>query len=95
MPKVPPGDVPKNGEWIENLLCDINLSTLKTGAYTYISKTNATASVIDITAINLSSLDIAKWRVLKCAVSDPFQIITRLGLNIDSPPQKYEVFELS
>ncbi|GFY77697.1 hypothetical protein TNIN_296631 [Trichonephila inaurata madagascariensis] len=55
--------------------------------YTYMSKTNGSASALDITAMNLSNLDIAKWIVLKCAISDYFPIITSLDLNVDSAPQ--------
>ncbi|GFY69750.1 reverse transcriptase domain-containing protein [Trichonephila inaurata madagascariensis] len=70
-----------------DLLLDLNLSTLNTGETTYLSKSNGATSAIDITAIDIQHIDSAKWRVVKSAISDHFPIITTINLEVEPAPQ--------
>ncbi|GFY51020.1 reverse transcriptase domain-containing protein [Trichonephila inaurata madagascariensis] len=85
MPKSLRGGSPlldSNGNEVEDLLLDLNLSTLNTGEITYLSKSNGATSAIDITAIDLQH--IAEWRVVMSAI---IPIITIINLEVEPAPQ--------
>ncbi|GIY04786.1 uncharacterized protein CDAR_248481 [Caerostris darwini] len=71
---------------IEDLIDDLNLTILNTGEITFVSKTNGTASALDITAISYLSADKTRWRVLESAISDHYPVLT-FSMDQDSPVQ--------
>ncbi|GFS73447.1 uncharacterized protein TNCV_1101661 [Trichonephila clavipes] len=66
------------GDQLEDLADDLNLTILNTGENTYVSKTNGTASALDISAISYASANNAHWKVLDTAISDHFLVLTTL-----------------
>ncbi|GFW17136.1 transposable element Tc3 transposase [Trichonephila clavipes] len=68
------------GDQLEDLAVDLNLSILNTGENTYVSKTNGTASALDISAISYASANSAHWKVLDDAISDDFPVLTTLPI---------------
>ncbi|GFX01385.1 hypothetical protein TNCV_4736261 [Trichonephila clavipes] len=68
------------GDQLEDLADDLNLTILNTGENTYVSKTNGTASALDISAISYASANNAHWKVLDAAISDHFPVLTTLPI---------------
>ncbi|GIY51512.1 reverse transcriptase domain-containing protein [Caerostris darwini] len=75
------------GKQIEDLIDDLNLTILNTGEITFVSKTNGTASALDITAISYLSADKTRRRVLESAINDHYSVLTSFSMNRDSPVQ--------
>jgi len=76
-----------NGIHLEDLTVDLNMTILNTGANTFVSRTNGTASALDITAISHNYADKSHWKVLKSAISDHYPVLTTIQMNLDCPPQ--------
>jgi hypothetical protein len=68
---------------VEDLLADLDLTTVNDGQNTYLSKTTGTESAIDITAINHEMAPHTQWTILKNAISDHSPIVTTLYLTSD------------
>ncbi|GFT30229.1 reverse transcriptase domain-containing protein [Trichonephila clavipes] len=68
------------GDQLEDLADDLNLTILNTGENTYVSKTNGTASALDISTINYASSNNAHWKVLDAAINDHFPALTTLPI---------------
>ncbi|GFX86668.1 RNA-directed DNA polymerase from mobile element jockey [Trichonephila clavipes] len=68
------------GDQLEDLSDDLNLSILNTGENTYVSKTNGTASALDISAISYASANNVHWKVLDAAISYHFPVLTTLPI---------------
>ncbi|GIY26522.1 reverse transcriptase domain-containing protein [Caerostris darwini] len=75
------------GKQIEDLIDDLNLTILNTGEITFVSKTNGTASALDITAISYLSADKTRRRVLESAINDYYSVLTSFSMDQDSPVQ--------
>ncbi|GIY17123.1 reverse transcriptase domain-containing protein [Caerostris extrusa] len=75
------------GKQIEDLIDDLNLTILNMGEITFVSKTNGTASSLDITAISYLSADKTQLRVLESAISDHYPVLTTFSMDQDSPVQ--------
>ncbi|GFU77238.1 reverse transcriptase domain-containing protein [Trichonephila clavipes] len=68
--------VDQQGDQLEDLADDLNLTILNTGENTYVSKTNGTESAHDISAISYASANNAHWKVLDAAISDHFPVLS-------------------
>ena len=75
------------GIQVEDLLNDLELTTLNNGQNTYLSRSYGTGSAIDITAINYLSAPLANWSILENAISDHRPIITTLDLYLEPAKQ--------
>lgn len=76
------------GSQLDDLTDDLNLTVLNTGENTYVSRTNGTASALDITAISQNFADKSHWQVLKSAISDHYPILTTIKTNLECVPQQ-------
>ncbi|GFX61849.1 probable RNA-directed DNA polymerase from transposon BS [Trichonephila clavipes] len=74
------------GDQLEDLADDLNLTILNTEENTYVSKTNGTASALDISAINaLQIMLTGKFLMPLLAITFQFSLTSRL---FRSPPRK-------
>ncbi|GFQ67563.1 hypothetical protein TNCT_502391 [Trichonephila clavata] len=75
------------GIQVENLLMDLNLSTLNDGQYTYLSRATGTQSALDLTAVSYHINNCSTWKIIGNTMRDHRPIVTRRTFKVKTPAQ--------